>query len=133
MRDNGNVKTGSAAITKGNFGSLKCKYIIHAVGPIVYGRLSFEDIMDLRNCIKNILELAKVNKVKQIAIPAISSGIFGFPKSECAKILVGETLLWIKEMKGNEFLNEIRFTNNDSLTCEIFKKEISEAINENNN
>ncbi len=47
---------------------------------------------------KNALNLAETNGFKSISIPAISSGIFGFPKDRCAKILVNESIRFIKNI-----------------------------------
>ncbi len=87
----GYVPVGSAAMTTG--GKLKARYVIHAVGP----RMGEGDEDNkLKNAITNVLKLAAENKMKSISIPAISAGIFGFPKDRCAKILVGETAVFLK-------------------------------------
>ena len=73
---------------------MPCKEVIHAVGPkIGQGK---ED-QKLRSAMKNALILAQANGFKSISIPAISSGIFGFPKDRCAKILVNESIRFIKK------------------------------------
>ena len=125
VTEHGKVKTGSAAITSGEFGKLKCKYIIHAVGPNVYGTPSSEDKDNLRSSIKKVCKLAEENNVKKLSIPSISSGIFGFPKDECAKIIVSEICLWIDKIGEKSCIEEIRFTNNDSFTSNIFKEIVS--------
>lgn len=87
----GEVPVGNAVIT--GSGNLPCKAVIHAVGP-KYGE-GTED-QKLRSALKNALKLAEINGFKSIAIPAISSGIFGFPKDRCAKTLVDELMSFIK-------------------------------------
>ena len=87
----GQVPVGNAVIT--GSGNLQCKAVIHAVGP-KYGEGN-ED-QKLRSALKNALKLAERNGFKSIAIPAISSGIFGFPKDRCAKTLVDELMSFIK-------------------------------------
>lgn len=79
----GYCKTGEAVITKGF--KLKAKYIIHTVGPI-YGQDPANEENQLYSCYKNSLELAKINRLKSIAFPVISSGIYGYPKAEAIKI-----------------------------------------------
>ena len=74
--------TGEAKITKGY--RLKAKYVIHTVGPIYSGRAS--DASDLRNCYYHSLELAKAHDIHSIAFPAISTGVYGYPKEEAAEI-----------------------------------------------
>lgn len=79
----GYCKIGQAVITKGY--NLKAKYIIHTVGPI-YGQDSKNEEKQLYLCYKNSLGLAKEKHLKSIAFPVISSGIYGYPKSEAIKI-----------------------------------------------
>ncbi len=79
----GPIRTGEAAITGG--GNLKASYVIHAVGP-VYGHGNDDE--DLRNATLNSLRLATEKGIKTIAFPAISTGIFGFPKDRCAGIML---------------------------------------------
>ena len=75
--------TGGAVLTSGY--NLKAKYIIHAVGP-VYKNSSSGDL--LNKTYQSILELSEKYNFKEIAIPAISTGVYGFPKEEAAKIAV---------------------------------------------
>ncbi len=87
----GYVPAGGAAITTG--GKLKARYVIHAVGP----RMGEGDEDNkLRAAIRSVLKLAAEKRLKSISIPAISAGIFGFPKDRCARILVGETGAFLK-------------------------------------
>ena len=81
------MPVGGCAITTG--GALKARYVIHAVGPR-FGEGDEEN--KLRKTVKNVLELATSKGFKSIAMPAISAGIFGFPKDKCAHILVEETV-----------------------------------------
>ena len=74
---------GEAVITKGY--KLKAKYVIHTVGPI-YGQDPINEEHQLYSCYKNSLELAKKKKLNSIAFPVISSGIYGYPKTEAIKI-----------------------------------------------
>jgi len=87
----GYVPVGGAALTTA--GALKAKYVIHAVGP----RMGEGDENNkLKKAINSVLALAAEKKLKSISVPAISAGIFGFPKDRCAKILVGETTAFLK-------------------------------------
>jgi O-acetyl-ADP-ribose deacetylase (regulator of RNase III)/predicted CopG family antitoxin len=79
----GYCETGDAVITKGF--NLKAKYIIHAVGP-VYGQNPKEEEQQLYSCYRKSLEIAKKNHLESIAFPLISSGIYGYPKTEAIKI-----------------------------------------------
>jgi len=87
-------KTGQAKITKGY--QLPAKYVIHTVGPVWHGGDHGEPQL-LADCYKNSLRVALENSVSSIAFPAISTGVYGYPKEEAAQIAVGTI---------KEFLNE---------------------------
>ena len=89
----GGCRTGEAKLTKGY--RLPAKYVIHTVGPI-YG---VDDSALLERCYWNCMELAKANNIHSIAFPAISTGVYRFPKAEAANIAVGTLLRW-KEDNG---------------------------------
>ena len=81
----GGCKTGEAVITTG--GMLKAKYVIHAVGPVWQGGSNQESQL-LSNAYRNALTLAAANNCTTVAFPNISTGIYGFPKEEAAKIAI---------------------------------------------
>jgi O-acetyl-ADP-ribose deacetylase (regulator of RNase III) len=84
----GECATGDAKITNGH--NLKAKYIIHTVGPVWTEGSSKEPEL-LASCYKRCFELAKQNNIKTIAFPAISTGVYGFPKHLAARIAIKET------------------------------------------
>ena len=77
------LPTGEAVITTG--GNLHSKYVIHTVGPI-YSRNPEQEAELLAACYKNSLQLARNHDISSIAFPSISTGAFGYPKVEAAKI-----------------------------------------------
>lgn len=79
--------TGQAKITPGF--RLPARWVIHTVGPIWHGGGQGESEL-LASCYRNSLRLALENDVRTIAFPAISTGVYGFPKQEAAKIALRE-------------------------------------------
>lgn len=77
------LPTGEAVITSG--GNLAAKFVIHTVGP-VYGSNQDNDAESLANCYQNSLVLAVENDLQIISFPSISTGAFGYPKDEAAKV-----------------------------------------------
>lgn len=115
--------TGEAKITKGY--NLPVKYIIHTVGPVypdligVYGRENGREAELLSNCYKNSLLLAEKYKCRTIAFPAISTGVYGYPKEEAVKI-VHDTIT--NFLKTNQFFDEIRFITHSKEDLELYNK-----------
>lgn len=79
--------TGEAKITQGY--RLPAKYVIHTVGPVWRGGQHGEADL-LASCYKNALKLALKYKLKTVAFPAISTGVYGYPHDEAAAIAVRE-------------------------------------------
>jgi len=77
------LPAGEAVITTG--GNLPAKYVIHTVGPI-YGRQPERESELLAACYRNSLLLAREHSISSIAFPSISTGAYGYPKPEAAKV-----------------------------------------------
>lgn len=92
---------GEAIITKGF--KLSAKYIIHTVGPI-YGENPRDEEEQLYSCYKNSLVMAKRKRLSSIAFPVISSGIYGYPKTEAIKIATGAIKDFLEENEMAVFL-----------------------------
>lgn len=82
----GGCDTGDAKITRGY--QLKAKHVIHAVGPVWGGGGKNEDEL-LASCYRRALDLAAAHRLRSIAYPAISTGIYRFPADRAARIAVG--------------------------------------------
>ena len=78
--------TGQAKITPAH--NLPCRFVIHTVGPIVYGRLTDKDCELLRSCYRSCLKVADKNGLKSIAFCCISTGEFHFPNERAAEIAI---------------------------------------------
>ena len=110
----GGSYVGGAVITTG--GKLKAKHVIHAVGPRM-GEGNEDE--KLRNATLNSLKLADENGLTSIAFPAISTGIFGFPRERCAPIMLQTTKTYLE---GSTKLQKVVFCLFDQETLNIFRR-----------
>lgn len=107
--------TGSAKITPGF--KLPASYVIHAVGPVWQGGNNREDEL-LQSCYIQSLKLAIEYKLKSIAFPNISTGVYGFPKERAANIAITS----VKEFLDKEDPPlEVRFVLFDSENESLYK------------
>jgi len=86
--------TGQAKITKGY--DLPAKYVIHTVGPVWQGGGWNEELL-LADCYRECLRIAKQHRLKSIAFPAISCGVYGFPIQKASAIAIHEVLGFTQE------------------------------------
>lgn len=93
----GGCRTGEAVIT--GAGSLKAKKIIHTPGPVWRGGKNNEAQL-LKNCYRNSFRLAKEYNLKSIAFPSISTGVYGYPVAEAAKIAISEGKRFEEDFTG---------------------------------
>jgi O-acetyl-ADP-ribose deacetylase len=109
-------ETGQAKITKGYL--LKAKYVIHTVGPVWQGGTADENIL-LASCYQNCLSIAKEKKLKTLAFPGISTGIYGYPINLAALIAVTETRRFLKK---NSFPEKVIFVAFGEESYETYRK-----------
>jgi O-acetyl-ADP-ribose deacetylase (regulator of RNase III) len=110
----GGLPSGEAVITSG--GELPAKHVIHTVGPI-YGMNNGRDAELLAQCYVNSLNLAVAHDLATIAFPAISTGVYGYPKPEAAKVASGAIAEWLV---GNTSLAEIRLVFFSAAGADLF-------------
>ena len=120
VRDHGSVSHEQPAITSA--GRLPCRYVIHAVGP-VWGE-GDEDVK-LRSAVTGSLALADEKALTSLALPAISTGIFGFPKDRGARVILDAIVDYYAD-KHNSSLSEVRITLIDEPSVAIFADEFSQ-------
>ncbi|XP_013883779.1 poly [ADP-ribose] polymerase 14 [Austrofundulus limnaeus] len=85
VKQTGKIPTGDVVVTTG--GNLKCKKLLHAVGPVGGNNGGRERIL-LEKTVKNVLDLAELMEFKSVAMPCISSGVFGVPIRVCSDAIV---------------------------------------------
>lgn len=113
-------ETGEAKITSAY--KLPCKYVIHTVGPIYRGGNSGEPQL-LANAYKNSMKLALQNKIRTIAFPSISTGVYSYPLEEAAEIAIKTVNDFYMEHQ-NEF-DCIRFVLFDDRTKQAYENAIN--------
>jgi len=114
----GFTPVGSAALTSG--GALVAKYVIHAVGPRMG---EGEEDSKLQSAVQSALSIALEHRMQSLSMPAISSGIFGYPKDRCASILVQEARQFLQSNSTGS-LTLIEFCVYDEATAAHFIKEL---------
>jgi O-acetyl-ADP-ribose deacetylase (regulator of RNase III) len=116
----GGCKTGEAKLSPGF--NLPAKFIIHTVGPVWNGGKNNEENL-LANCYRNSIKLAIENKIRTIAFPAISTGVYHFPLERATKIAITEVK---KFLENNESIEKVIFVCFDEETFEVYKKILNE-------
>lgn len=106
----GGCETGEAKITGGY--NLPAKHAIHTVGPVWYGGDNDEDAL-LASCYRNSMSLAAEHGLKTIAFPAISTGVYGFPKERATRIAVREVVAALERHVGIERVTFVAFSERD--------------------
>jgi O-acetyl-ADP-ribose deacetylase (regulator of RNase III) len=115
----GGCSTGDAKITRGY--RLPARYVIHTVGPIWGGGSRDEDKL-LASCYRRSLEVAAQNKIRSIAFPAISTGIYGFPIHRATPIAIKTVKEFLEKDDSIEKVVFVCFSRND---FEIYQREMT--------
>lgn len=106
------VPVGGAVVTSA--GALPCKWVIHAVGP-VWGEGDEEQ--KLRSAVRQALLRAEELKAEIVALPAISTGIFGYPKAAGCKVIGSECATFLQEAQS---VRKVRLVAWDEETAQHF-------------
>lgn len=95
-REIGGCPTGQARITGGY--DLRAMYVIHTVGPVWQGGERGEADL-LASCYRSSLALASENRIRSVAFPAISCGVYGYPLKDAARIAVDEVTAYLADQE----------------------------------
>ncbi len=115
----GGCAVGEAKVTSAY--NLPCKFVIHTVGPVWKGGNDNEAVL-LESCYRNSLRIAANMKLRQIAIPNISTGVYGFPKDKAAEIAIAAARGFLE---NNEEIEKIVFSVFDAENFEIYKQKLA--------
>ncbi|MCW4038021.1 MAG: macro domain-containing protein [Candidatus Bathyarchaeota archaeon] len=110
----GGCSTGEAKLTSGH--ALRAMYVIHTVGPVYSG--TSRDAEDLRACHLNVLRLADENGIRSVSFPAISTGAFGYPLEEAARISLTTVTEYLQRETG---LKLVRFVLYSPSAYDVFR------------
>lgn len=122
----GRLPTGKAVITTG--GNLKARFVIHTVGPIWHGGNRGEPEL-LASAYRESLQVAAENNLSSISFPSISTGAYGYPVVEAAKVAVYAAVSFLKENATS--IKQATFVLFDSTTFQSYASALNEMVREN--
>ena len=108
-------ETGDAKITKGY--NLPARWVVHTVGPVWSGGRNGEEVA-LRSCYRRCMELVEEHRLRSVAFPAISTGVYGYPSAPAAAIAV-ETVS--EYLSRNSSVESVVFVCFNSRTREAYE------------
>ena len=118
----GGCPTGQAVITTG--GNLPAQKVIHTVGPI-YGRQANNAEL-LASCYANSMGLARANGLRSLAFPSISTGVYGYPVAEAAKVALTTITRELKEHP--EAFDQVRMVLFSRIDLEVYSEALTDLI-----
>ncbi len=121
VREHGPVVPGTAAVTTA--GDMPARWVVHVVGP------RFRDGQDneglLRQAVRAALEAAVAAGARSVAMPAISAGIFGYPRADATRVIAAECVAWLGGRP--HALDEIRLVGYDDGSAADFAAAVAAA------
>ena len=121
----GRLPTGKAVITTG--GNLKAKHVIHTVGPIWHGGGKGEAEL-LASAYRESLKVATEHKLARVSFPSISTGIYGYPVSQAARVATSAVISFLRQ--GSSSIKEVVFVLFDAKTLDAYSLALREAATE---
>ena len=116
----GGCPTGEARITTG--GNLKARYVIHTVGPVYKDGRHREPEL-LASCYRESLKLASANGIKSLAFPSISTGVYGYPMEDAAKVALKAVIDYLAH---HPEIERVRFVLFGGAAYEVYEKTLQE-------
>ena len=116
------INDGECIITNGY--NLPCKKVITTCGPCIEKNVSDDDIKNLSLCYFNSLDILVKEKLRSIAFPTISTGVFNFPKKDACDIALKNVDLFLD--KYGDFVNLVVFCLHSDSSVELYEKMILE-------
>ena len=114
----GGCAVGEAKVTSAY--NLPCKFVIHTVGPVWTGGDNDEPAL-LESCYRNSLRIAANMKLRAVAFPNISTGVYGYPKDGASEIAIGTVR---KFLETNDEIEKVIFSVFDAENYEIYKQRL---------
>ena len=122
--EKGKLPTGRAVITTG--GKLRARHVIHTVGPVWRGGNEGESDL-LASAYRESLKLAVKNKLKSVAFPSISTGVYGYPVEPASRVALQAVVGFLKE---DDSLTEVVFVLHDPKTYRSYEDTLAELKND---
>jgi O-acetyl-ADP-ribose deacetylase (regulator of RNase III) len=119
MRPDVRCPRGESRITPGF--RLKARWVIHTVGPIWQGGRADEDAL-LESCYRSVMALVRAHGISSVAFPAISTGVYGFPKDRAAAIAVRTVRAELDRTEAS-----VTFVCFDDATAELYRRALGPA------
>ena len=117
----GGCPTGQAKITGAYH--LPCEYVIHTVGPVWYGGRRGE-AERLAACYRNSLELARENGIRTVAFPSISTGVYGYPVEQAAKVAVAAVKAYLQAYP--DAFDRVKWVLHDPITMAAYQSALAQ-------
>jgi O-acetyl-ADP-ribose deacetylase len=124
VQQRGPLPTGQAVATTG--GKMKARYVIHTVGPVWHGGKSGEPDK-LASCYRESIRAADELRLKSIAFPSISTGIFGYPVELAAPVALEAVA---EALQAAQHVTEVRFVLFDQATFDVYTRAAAHITNE---
>jgi len=121
----GRLPTGEAVITSA--GNLKAKYVIHTVGPVWHGGNKGEPEL-LASAYRESLKKAAENDLNSVSFPSISTGVYGYPVDQAAKVALNAVIASLGESAAS--VKEVVFVLFDPRTLEAYSSALKEIAEE---